>query len=106
MSGGNHCGNNRHRPFWVVTMRNHNASAFNGYRRTPSDYSEVRCTFGMCRHAVWRTKAGYVDELPDACRCRDAAATKRCRICRAALCVSCFTDHHHEGYGTPATDTR
>jgi hypothetical protein len=52
-----------HRPSWVVTMRNYNASAFNGYRPTRSAYSEVRCT--ECR-GVWRTKAAYVAELPDA----------------------------------------
>lgn len=48
---------------WVVTMRKHNRSRFNGGRRTPSAYSEVRCN--TCR-AVWRTKAKYVDQLPDA----------------------------------------
>jgi hypothetical protein len=39
-----------------------NYSAFNGYRRTPSDYSLVGCkTCGIS----WRTKAAYVDGLPD-----------------------------------------
>lgn len=35
-------------------------SAFNGYHRTPSDYSTVRCL--KCR-GVWRTKAAYVTAL-------------------------------------------
>lgn len=51
-----------HRPSWYVTVRNANYSAFNGGRRTPSEYSEVRCPLCSAR---WRTKAAYVDELPD-----------------------------------------
>lgn len=47
----------------VVTMRNYNRSAFNGYHWTPSDYSQVRCL--TCGH-FYRTKAKYVDGLPDA----------------------------------------
>ena len=56
-----------HKAYWVVECRNHNHSAFNGYRMTPSAYSQVRCL--ECR-ARWRTKAAYVDDLPaapDAC---------------------------------------
>lgn len=48
---------------WAVTQRRCNHSAFNGYHRTPSAYSEVRC--GKCR-ARWRTRAAYVATLPDA----------------------------------------
>jgi hypothetical protein len=48
---------------WVVSMRQCNYSAFNGYYRTPSDYSEVRCL--KCR-SRWRTKAAYVAKLRDA----------------------------------------
>lgn len=51
-----------HRNSWVVTMREHNRSAFNGYHRTPSDWSEVIC--GFCGRR-WRTKADYVRQLPD-----------------------------------------
>lgn len=47
---------------WRVTQRYCNHSAFNGYRFTPSDYSTVFCL--EC-HALGRTKAGYVDQLPD-----------------------------------------
>jgi hypothetical protein len=47
---------------WVVVQRNCSHSAFAGYRYTPSAYSSVRCT--AC-NGVWRTKAGYVDTLPD-----------------------------------------
>lgn len=52
-----------HRPAWRVLVRKANYSAFNGGRRTPSDYSALRC--GECG-AVWRTKAAYVDTTPDA----------------------------------------
>jgi hypothetical protein len=46
----------------VVTARRCNYSTFNGGRRTPSDYSEVRCPVDrLC----WRTRAAYVDNLPD-----------------------------------------
>jgi hypothetical protein len=48
--------------FWLVMMRRCNMSAFSGYRVTSSDYSEVKCVDCGCR---WRTKANYVDDLPD-----------------------------------------
>jgi hypothetical protein len=51
-----------HRGVWEVVVRNANHSAFNGYRRTPSAYSLVRCP--ACGRS-WRTKARYVDTLPD-----------------------------------------
>jgi hypothetical protein len=63
---GLHCAepkDHREAGAWVVEIRKANYSAFNGGRRTPSDYSQVRCT--ACP-AVWRTKAAYVDRLPDA----------------------------------------
>lgn len=63
MGYGGACKNRDHRRHWRVLMRNANRSAFNGYRRTPSDYSAVRCP--AC-HLVWRTKAAYVATLPDA----------------------------------------
>jgi len=47
---------------WVVSQRNHNRSAFNGYHYTPSAYSTVTCR--GC-HGFWRTKAAYVNQLPD-----------------------------------------
>lgn len=47
----------------VVVQRKGNASAFNGYRWTPSAYSFIRCV--SCGQG-WRTKAAYVDALPDA----------------------------------------
>lgn len=46
---------------WRVSAYRCNYSAFNGYARTPSQYSGLYCT--KCR-GVWRTKAAYVDELP------------------------------------------
>jgi hypothetical protein len=45
-----------------VQHRQHNHSAFNGYRYTPSDYSEVRCKTCDWR---WRTRAKYVSRLLD-----------------------------------------
>ena len=48
---------------WVVTARRCNYSAFNGYRCTSSDYSEVWCL--VCNQH-WRTKAEYVEKLRDA----------------------------------------
>jgi hypothetical protein len=53
----------QHREAWRVLDRRANHSAFNGYHWTPSDYSGVRC--GTCGR-YWRTKAAYVDTLPDA----------------------------------------
>jgi hypothetical protein len=47
---------------WVVSQRRGNQSAFNGYRWTPSEYSLVYCQ--KC-HAMWRTKARFVDQLKD-----------------------------------------
>ncbi len=57
----------RHKPVgernWVVRQRRCHHSAFAGYRRTPSEYSEVVClSCGACG----RTKAAYVDFLRDA----------------------------------------
>lgn len=63
MSGGTACTDRKnHQSAWVVSVRKANYSAFNGGRRTPSDYSEVRCPKCL---GVWRTKAAYVDELPN-----------------------------------------
>lgn len=54
---------------WVVTARKCNRSAFNGYRLTSSDYSEVRChgitSTGHRCTGMWRTKAAYVEALFD-----------------------------------------
>ena len=52
-----------HRDAWVVVQREGNASAFNGYHWTLSDYSGLRCR--TCNR-WWRTKAAYVRDLPDA----------------------------------------
>lgn len=102
---GVHCKNQAHRPFWTVTMRNYNQSAFSGYHKTYSEYSEVRCSFDACR-SRWRTKAAYVAGLSDACVNCECPGHDSCRICRRPYCGPCLTGHHHEGYGTPATDTR
>jgi hypothetical protein len=47
---------------WEVTQRYCNHSAFNGYHRTASQWSAVRCK--QC-NTSWRTKASYVNQLPD-----------------------------------------
>lgn len=67
MSGGRSCKClERDKPFakraWRVLAYRCNHSAFNGYRRTPSQYSAVTC---LACQASWRTKAGYVDSLKD-----------------------------------------
>lgn len=67
MSGGNKCTCGRKHgdiADLAVTVRKCNYSAFNGYRRTPSDYSEIVCLRPGCL-GVRRTKAKYVDQLPD-----------------------------------------
>ena len=65
VSFGCHC-KERSKPVaerdWRVTKRNHNNSAFNGYRYTPSDYSSVVCL--ICNEQG-RTKAAYVDHIKD-----------------------------------------
>jgi hypothetical protein len=58
------CGR-EHRATWTVIQRHGNRSAFNGYHWTRSDYSACLC--GTCGR-VWRTKAAYVEHLPDAPR--------------------------------------
>lgn len=63
MSGGAICRCNART--WLVIKYLCNHSAFNGYRRTSSDYSTVMCT--SCG-AKWRTKAAYVHGLPIAAR--------------------------------------
>ena len=50
-----------HRESWAVVQYRGNASAFNGYRWQPSDYSGIRCN--ACGR-YWRTRAAYVDDLP------------------------------------------
>lgn len=62
MSAGVACRVPAHRPAWRVTQRLSNRSAFNGYRQTPSAYSEIQC--GECG-SRWRTRAAYVAETPD-----------------------------------------
>lgn len=48
---------------WVIVQYKCNHSAFNGWRYTPSAYSEIRCM--KCR-GLWRTKAKYVKTLKHA----------------------------------------
>lgn len=63
------CKRKDHRSSWRVTVYRANYSAFNGYRRTRSDYSEVTCTLDGHR---WRTKAAYVEELPRSLEARES----------------------------------
>lgn len=68
----------RKRDAWRVLTREGNYSAFNGYRRAWSEYSEVHCEReeGGCG-AAWRTKARYVAELPDSVRYGEAQMRKQ-----------------------------
>lgn len=52
---------NRPPRLWRVTAYRCNHSAFNGYHKTPSRYSAIKCL--RCG-AHWRTKAPYADRLP------------------------------------------
>lgn len=62
MSHGSACRVKGHRPSWRVRVRYANYSAFSGYHRTPSAYSDLVCLIcGAC----WRTKAAYVATIPD-----------------------------------------
>lgn len=54
-----HCNDRAH---FVVRHRQHNHSAFNGYHKTYSEYSTIACTVHGTR---WRSKAAWVDDLPD-----------------------------------------
>lgn len=54
------CDDKNRRDNWRIVNYQCNYSAFNGYKRTPSDYSLIRCL--ECG-SYWRTKAKYVDEL-------------------------------------------
>ena len=62
MSGGPacHC-DERKKPIkerkWAIWQYKHNRSAFNGYHKTSSDYSQLFCA--SCQ-MTWRTKADYV----------------------------------------------
>lgn len=60
-----HCDESRKRVVsnrnWGVSDYKSNHSAFNGYRSTSSNYSQVHCL--SCR-ATWRSKGRYVDSLP------------------------------------------
>lgn len=60
MSGGRRCACGLEHA--VVSQRNCNHSAFNGGRHAFSEYSAIACT--QCGW-VWRTKARYVERLPD-----------------------------------------
>jgi len=64
MSGGVSCkceGTRKDKiPNWKIVHYRCNHSAFNGYHKTSSDYSLIRCM--KCGHS-WRTKAEYVNEL-------------------------------------------
>jgi len=47
--------------FLAVVCKGHNHSAFNGYHRTSSGYSDIECNKCGSR---WRTNAAYVCSLP------------------------------------------
>ncbi|MFF8656790.1 hypothetical protein [Streptomyces huasconensis] len=55
---------------------------------------------------ITSSAVGKDTEVFPAAACRGCGHTTSttCRICRKPYCGSCLTDHHHEGYGTPADD--
>lgn len=55
-------GSNQRPRQWFVLRRNYSRSAFNGYKKQWSDFSDVMCR--ACEEH-WRTKAGFVVALPD-----------------------------------------
>lgn len=63
LTGCDKCAVRPENPPVMVTMRECNYSAFNGYHWTPSAYSAVRCVW--CG-STWRTKGKYVARKPDA----------------------------------------
>jgi hypothetical protein len=65
LTGGKKQRDDNRKIYWEVLQRNCNHSSFNGGHYTSSAWSEVRCT--QC-FANWRTKANYVNELPDGVR--------------------------------------
>lgn len=62
---GRACPDPAHRPYWFVTDRLCNHSAFNGYRRTRSAYSSLNCPLCPALTCHWRSKADYVWRIPD-----------------------------------------
>jgi hypothetical protein len=61
MSGGPSCQNPKdHRSNWRVVARHSQQSAFGGYQKRWSPYSEIVCLSCLAR---WRTKAKYVKTL-------------------------------------------
>lgn len=55
-------GDNRRPRQWFVLRRNYRCSAFEGYQRHWSPFSDVQCR--VCG-ACWRTQAAYVEHLDD-----------------------------------------
>ena len=47
---------------WVISQYRCNHSAYNGYRRTPSEWSRLTCRNEHC-DGCGRSKAAYVDDL-------------------------------------------
>jgi hypothetical protein len=52
-----------HKEHWRVLRRHWTRSAFDGYKKRWSKYSDVVCLKCV---TLWRTKAAYVEELEDA----------------------------------------
>ena len=67
----------------VVTALKCNHSAFNGYHKTPSDWSAVCCCRPNC-YGRWRTKSSYVFDLPNFERDPDAVDALRLKLLEAA----------------------
>lgn len=55
---------------WVVVTYRGNKSAFNGYKFTPSEFSEIKCN--KCGN-TWRTKMNYVQIILNKTQCSNIA---------------------------------
>ena len=73
----------------VVTQRNCNYSAFNGYHRTYSDWSEIKCL--ECGHH-WRSKGMGVDALPKCDRARTYLATRTGGAMKTKMATAIWVD--------------
>ncbi len=68
------CEHKKDRSVIRIVTYHANYSAFSGYRKTASDYSELECK--VCGH-LWRSKADYVEEIAGRDRASIQASKER-----------------------------